>query len=146
MSIGKLFRSTLPLEVIVKKLLMTVRPPIQGLQVRIDPIDERVPHLLLERSPLPLQLVVLQTLRVRRVVFEEHKENTFSSCSRVCSINLDDKAAECLIAVTSAAGLPDSRLSQTPLCSRRQKTGSRTKPVKLHSSHSLDTLMASPQI
>ena len=57
---SKLFRSTLPLEVIVKKLSMTVRLPIQGLRVHVNPIDERVLHFLLERSPLPLQLVVLK--------------------------------------------------------------------------------------
>ena len=62
------------------------------------------------------------------------------------SINLDNKVAEYLIAVTSAAGLPDLRLSHTPLCKRRQKTGSRTKPVGLHSSHSLNALINSPQI
>ena len=56
---GKLFRFTLPLEVIVQKLSMAVRPPIQGLRVRVHPVDERVPHLLLERSPLSLQLVML---------------------------------------------------------------------------------------
>ena len=52
---------------------------------------------------------------------------------------------EYLIDKTSAAGLPVSRLSQTPLCRRRQKTGSRTKPVGLHSSQSLEALIASPQ-
>ena len=54
MTTGELFRSTLPLEVVVKKLSVMVGPPNQGLRVRVDPIDERVPHLLLERSPLPL--------------------------------------------------------------------------------------------
>ena len=47
-STGKLFRLTLPLEVIVQKLSMVVRPPVQGLRVRVDPIDEGIPHLLLE--------------------------------------------------------------------------------------------------
>ena len=56
---GKLFRFTLPLEVIVKKLSMAVRPPVQGLRVGVDPIHEGIPHLLLEQSPLSLQLVVL---------------------------------------------------------------------------------------
>ena len=146
MSTGELFRSTLPFEIIIQKLSMTVRPPVQGLQVCVNPVDKRVPHFLLERSPLPLQLVVLQSLRIRRLIFRGNEENTFSSCSRACSINLNDKAAECLIAMTSVAGQPDSRLPHTLLCKSRQKTGSQTRPVGLHSSHSLDALMASPQI
>ena len=48
MTPGELFRLMLPLEIIVKELLMTVRPPIQGLRVHVNPVDERVPHLLLE--------------------------------------------------------------------------------------------------
>ena len=83
---------------------MTVRPPVQGLQVRVDPIDKRVLHLFLEQPPPPLQLVVLCNLWVRRVVFESPEDYTFSSCSSARSINLNDKAAECLIAITSAAG------------------------------------------
>ena len=58
-STSELFSSTLPLEIIIQELTMTVRPPIQGLRVCVDPINKRVPHLLLERSPLPLQFVVL---------------------------------------------------------------------------------------
>ena len=45
---GELFCLTLPLEIIVKELSMTVRPPIRGLRVHVNPVDERVPHLLLE--------------------------------------------------------------------------------------------------
>ena len=57
---GKLFRLTLPLEVVVQKLSMTVGPPIQGLRVGVDPIHEGIPHILLEGPPLSLQLVVLK--------------------------------------------------------------------------------------
>ena len=45
---------------------MAVEPPVQGLRIGIDPIHEGIPHLLLERSPLSLQLVVLLTLQIRR--------------------------------------------------------------------------------
>ena len=48
MTPGELFCLTLPLEIIVKELSMTVRLPIQGLRVHVNPVDERVPHLLLE--------------------------------------------------------------------------------------------------
>ena len=63
---GKLFRLMLPLEVVVQKLSMAVGPPVQGLRVGVDPIHEGIPHLLLERPPFSLQLVVLLTLRIRR--------------------------------------------------------------------------------
>ena len=56
----------LPLEVVVQKLSMTVRPPVQGLRVGVDPIHEGIPHFLLEQPPLSLQFVVLLTLRIRR--------------------------------------------------------------------------------
>ena len=59
---GKFFRLTLPLEVVVQKLSMTVGPPVQGLRVGVNSIHEGIPHLLLERLPLLLQLVVLLTL------------------------------------------------------------------------------------
>ena len=68
---------------------MAVRPPVQGLRIRIHPVDERVPHLLLERPPLPLQLVVLCNLRVRKSSLWITQRLTFSSCSRARSINLE---------------------------------------------------------
>ena len=59
---SKLFRLMLSLEIVVKEFTMTVRPPIQGLQVRIDPVNEGIPHYLLELPPFPLQLVMLCNL------------------------------------------------------------------------------------
>ena len=70
---GKLFRLTLPLEVVVQKLSMAVGLPVQGLRVGVDPIHEGIPHLLLERPPFSLQLVVLLTLRIRRVLVTKTK-------------------------------------------------------------------------
>ena len=52
---------------------MAVGPPVQGLRVGVDPIHERIPHLLLEGPPLSLQLVVLLTLRIRRVLVTKTK-------------------------------------------------------------------------
>ena len=48
MTTGKLFRLTLPFEVVVQKLSMTVGPPVQSLRVGVDPVHEGIPHLLLE--------------------------------------------------------------------------------------------------
>ena len=53
MTTREFFRLTLPLEVVVKKFVMAVRPRIQGLRVHIDPVDEGIPHLL-ELPPFPL--------------------------------------------------------------------------------------------
>ena len=62
MTTGKLFCLTLPLEIFVEELPMMVRLPIQGLRVRVNPVNEGIPHLLLELPPFPLQLVVLYNL------------------------------------------------------------------------------------
>ena len=47
MTTGELFRLTLLFEIVVEEFSMTVRPPVQGLRVGVDPIHERIPHLLL---------------------------------------------------------------------------------------------------